>query len=73
MRLLLLFYPCTFCSFLYDGILNMQCPHDGPCPLEKTGKYCHFVQRLERTSSQRAYKVCWLFNSYINLLFIFMH
>ncbi|KAK4788769.1 hypothetical protein SAY86_020088 [Trapa natans] len=32
------------------------CPHDGPCPLEKTGKYCHFVQRLERTSSQRAYK-----------------
>ncbi|GAB4834618.1 hypothetical protein Ancab_032881 [Ancistrocladus abbreviatus] len=32
------------------------CPHDGPCPLEKTGKYCHFVQRLERTTSQRAYK-----------------
>lgn len=32
------------------------CPHDGPCPLVKTGKYCHFVQRLERTSSQRAYK-----------------
>ncbi|KAJ9706293.1 hypothetical protein PVL29_001695 [Vitis rotundifolia] len=32
------------------------CPHDGPCPLEKTGKYCHFVQRLQRTTSQRAYK-----------------
>lgn len=32
------------------------CPHDGRCPLENTGKYCHFVQRLERTSSQRAYK-----------------
>ncbi|KAI4370312.1 hypothetical protein MLD38_018675 [Melastoma candidum] len=32
------------------------CPHDGPCPLEKSEKYCHFVQRLERTSSQRAYK-----------------
>ncbi|XP_059444730.1 uncharacterized protein LOC132176516 [Corylus avellana] len=32
------------------------CPHDGPCPLLKTSKYCHFVQRLERTSSQRAYK-----------------
>ncbi|CAM8902517.1 unnamed protein product [Rhodiola kirilowii] len=32
------------------------CPHDGPCPLEKSGKYCHFVQRLQRTSSQRAYK-----------------
>ncbi|XP_021288973.1 methyltransferase-like protein 17, mitochondrial [Herrania umbratica] len=32
------------------------CPHDGCCPLEKSGKYCHFVQRLQRTSSQRAYK-----------------
>ncbi|KZV53270.1 hypothetical protein F511_23900 [Dorcoceras hygrometricum] len=32
------------------------CPHDGPCPLQNTEKYCHFVQRLERTSSQRSYK-----------------
>ncbi|PIN07773.1 Mitochondrial/chloroplast ribosome small subunit component [Handroanthus impetiginosus] len=32
------------------------CPHDGPCPLQNTDKYCHFVQRLERTSSQRSYK-----------------
>ncbi|KAK6947959.1 Ribosomal protein Rsm22-like [Dillenia turbinata] len=32
------------------------CPHDGRCPLENTEKYCHFVQRLERTTSQRAYK-----------------
>ncbi|KAG0502815.1 hypothetical protein HPP92_002887 [Vanilla planifolia] len=32
------------------------CSHDGRCPLENSGKYCHFVQRLERTSSQRAYK-----------------
>ncbi|KAL5552448.1 hypothetical protein UlMin_002624 [Ulmus minor] len=32
------------------------CSHDGQCPLEKTGAYCHFVQRLERTSTQRAYK-----------------
>ncbi|KAL6182825.1 hypothetical protein ACLB2K_044237 [Fragaria x ananassa] len=32
------------------------CSHDGACPLEKAGKYCHFVQRLERTSTQRAYK-----------------
>lgn len=32
------------------------CAHDGACPLEKTGTYCHFVQRLERTSTQRAYK-----------------
>ncbi|CAI9093373.1 OLC1v1028863C1 [Oldenlandia corymbosa var. corymbosa] len=32
------------------------CPHDGRCPLNKTGKYCHFIQRLQRTTSQRAYK-----------------
>ncbi|MED6135087.1 hypothetical protein PIB30_042896 [Stylosanthes scabra] len=32
------------------------CPHDGACPLVKSGKYCHFVQRMQRTSSQRAYK-----------------
>ncbi|KAH7550111.1 hypothetical protein JRO89_XS13G0137100 [Xanthoceras sorbifolium] len=32
------------------------CPHDGRCPLENSGKYCHFVQRLQRTTSQRAYK-----------------
>ncbi|KAE8708543.1 hypothetical protein F3Y22_tig00110338pilonHSYRG00066 [Hibiscus syriacus] len=29
------------------------CPHDGRCPLEKSGKYCHFVQRLQRTTSQQ--------------------
>lgn len=38
-------------------VLLLQCPHDGRCPLDNTGKYCHFVQRLERTTSQRAYKV----------------
>ncbi|XP_065858519.1 rsm22-cox11 tandem protein 2, mitochondrial [Euphorbia lathyris] len=32
------------------------CAHDGQCPLEKSGKYCHFSQRLQRTTSQRAYK-----------------
>ncbi|KAL9406643.1 hypothetical protein Peur_003615 [Populus x canadensis] len=32
------------------------CSHDGSCPLVKSGKYCHFVQRLQRTTSQRAYK-----------------
>ncbi|CAA0812270.1 Unknown protein [Striga hermonthica] len=32
------------------------CPHDGPCPLQNTDKYCHFVQRLERTPSQRSFK-----------------
>ncbi|XP_070011541.1 uncharacterized protein [Nicotiana sylvestris] len=30
------------------------CPHDGHCPLDNTGKYCHFVQRLQRTTSQSA-------------------
>ncbi|GAB2287422.1 hypothetical protein Dimus_021799 [Dionaea muscipula] len=40
-----------------DGAFVLApCPHDGPCPLQKSGKYCHFVQRLERTASQRAYK-----------------
>uniref|UniRef100_A0A7C9AM75 Uncharacterized protein n=1 Tax=Opuntia streptacantha TaxID=393608 RepID=A0A7C9AM75_OPUST len=40
-----------------DGaFIVAPCPHDGPCPLAKTGKYCHFVQRMERTESQRAYK-----------------
>ncbi|KAG5527081.1 hypothetical protein RHGRI_028116 [Rhododendron griersonianum] len=33
------------------------CAHDGRCPLDSTGKYCHFVQRLQRTASQRVYKV----------------
>ncbi|KAG5515256.1 hypothetical protein RHGRI_036330 [Rhododendron griersonianum] len=33
------------------------CAHDGRCPLDNTGKYCHFVQRLQRTTSQRVYKV----------------
>ncbi|XP_071730650.1 uncharacterized protein [Rutidosis leptorrhynchoides] len=32
------------------------CPHDGVCPLDNTGKYCHFVQRLQRTTTQLAYK-----------------
>ncbi|KAI3866806.1 hypothetical protein MKW92_050391 [Papaver armeniacum] len=32
------------------------CGHDGACPLENTGTYCHFVQRMQRTSSERLYK-----------------
>lgn len=40
-----------------DIALLLQCPHDGPCPMHRTGKYCHFVQRLQRTSSQLTYKV----------------
>ncbi|KAK9668434.1 hypothetical protein RND81_13G060400 [Saponaria officinalis] len=40
-----------------DGaFIIAPCPHDGPCPLVNTGKFCHFVQRLQRTDSQRAYK-----------------
>lgn len=42
---------------LEDGAFVVApCSHDGRCPLENSDKYCHFVQRLERTSSQRAYK-----------------
>lgn len=32
------------------------CPHDGQCPMDKTSNWCHFVQRLERTTSQRVTK-----------------
>lgn len=39
-----------------DAFVVAPCSHDGQCPLENSSKYCHFVQRLERTSSQRAYK-----------------
>ncbi|WMV44099.1 hypothetical protein MTR67_037484 [Solanum verrucosum] len=42
---------------LKNGVyIVAPCPHDGRCPLDNTGKYCHFVQRLQRTTSQRAYK-----------------
>lgn len=45
-----------FMTLKSDAHIVAPCPHDGACPLDKTGKYCHFVQRLERTTSQRAYK-----------------
>lgn len=32
------------------------CPHDGQCPMDKIGSWCHFIQRLERTTSQRVSK-----------------
>lgn len=32
------------------------CPHDGQCPMDKTSNWCHFIQRLERTTSQRVSK-----------------
>lgn len=58
--LIQLLYCCKI-YWLYNLMFTVhnQCPHDGKCPLENTSKYCHFVQRLERTSSQRVYKVCF--------------
>lgn len=47
---------CQEASLKNGAFVVAPCPHDGRCPLENTDKYCHFVQRLERTSSQRAYK-----------------
>ncbi|MCO5555212.1 hypothetical protein L7F22_008756 [Adiantum nelumboides] len=32
------------------------CAHDGACPMDGTGKYCHFSQRLARCPSQLLYK-----------------
>jgi len=32
------------------------CAHDGVCPMDKTGQWCHFSQRLERNSAQRITK-----------------
>ncbi|KAK2646592.1 hypothetical protein Ddye_021787, partial [Dipteronia dyeriana] len=40
-------------------IFLIQCPHDRAFPLEKSGKYCYFVKRMQRTTSQHAYK-SWL-------------
>ncbi|XP_009790257.1 rsm22-cox11 tandem protein 2, mitochondrial isoform X4 [Nicotiana tabacum] len=48
---------CKALTTLKNGAyIVAPCPHDGSCPLDNTGKYCHFVQRLQRTTSQRAYK-----------------
>ncbi|KAF9602477.1 hypothetical protein IFM89_028491 [Coptis chinensis] len=44
----------TIVRQLWNLTQDVLCPHDGPCPLLNTGKYCHFVQRLQRTSSQRS-------------------
>jgi ribosomal protein RSM22 (predicted rRNA methylase) len=33
------------------------CPHDGACPMQGTGSWCHFVQRFQRSSMQRFTKM----------------
>lgn len=33
------------------------CPHDGACPMEGTGSWCHFVQRFRRSTMQRIAKI----------------
>ncbi|XP_077245658.1 copper ion binding / methyltransferase isoform X5 [Tasmannia lanceolata] len=48
--------PANTAAVKSGAFVVAPCAHDGACPLENSGKYCHFVQRLERTSSQRAYK-----------------
>ncbi|KAJ8764873.1 hypothetical protein K2173_010338 [Erythroxylum novogranatense] len=45
-----------FVSTKSGAFIVAPCSHDGQCPLAKTGKYCHFAQRFQRTSSQHAYK-----------------
>lgn len=49
--------PCKALTTHKSGaFIVAPCGHDGPCPLSKSGKYCHFVQRLERTTSQLTVK-----------------
>ena len=43
--------------FLLTVEVVKQCAHDGICPMDGTDKYCHFSQRLARSSSQLLYKV----------------
>lgn len=33
------------------------CPHDGVCPMERTGSWCHFAQRFRRSNLQRITKI----------------
>jgi ribosomal protein RSM22 (predicted rRNA methylase) len=39
-----------------DAHLLAPCPHQGPCPMAAGGDWCHFAQRLERTSLHRRLK-----------------
>ncbi|KAJ7553596.1 hypothetical protein O6H91_06G104700 [Diphasiastrum complanatum] len=41
---------------LGNAFVVAPCPHDGVCPMDKTDQWCHFIQRLERTPSQRTTK-----------------
>lgn len=34
----------------------MPCPHDGSCPMDGTGSWCHFAQRFRRTTVQKRIK-----------------
>ena len=45
-------------SFLLDngGHLAAPCPHPLPCPMAAAGDWCHFAQRVERTSLHRLAK-----------------
>lgn len=38
------------------GQLLAPCPHAGECPMAAAGDWCHFAQRLERTSLHRQIK-----------------
>jgi ribosomal protein RSM22 (predicted rRNA methylase) len=38
------------------GSLVAPCPHEKVCPMAAAGDWCHFAQRVERTSQHRALK-----------------
>ncbi len=38
------------------AIMAAPCPHEKQCPLAAAGDWCHFAQRLERTSEHRRIK-----------------
>src|SRR5690606_25424189 len=40
----------------HEAAITAPCPHNGPCPLAGTERWCHFVQRLARTRLHRAAK-----------------